>query len=558
MSLDDQRALEINELCNALIDETISEAQRASLESHLAVSEDARSYYVRAMDLSASLASHASEMQMEAAEAPSRWKHIASPMTWLWVALAASLVLASTLWLNPWATPTPDQDEVATKASRADVEFVARITGTKGNVQTNTSGRFRPGNFVRRGENLELSEGFAELTFDSGAVILLEGPATLEVNSAWDLTLRRGALTAYVPPQAVGFRVSNSAVDVVDVGTEFSMIADDEGTTEVFVLQGEVEAVPCGQSDEDSLLLRTNESRRFASSGVSVTKDHDRMFARFRSPVKFDSLSDPVKYAYWSFDSPEDGSMGATAVGFPPNPETYALKLRKRTPASLAAAYAPGVKNDALRFDGKQVARAAFPGLSGSFPRTIAFWVKVPEDANLSSAYSIVAWRGDSKKLGSRPVHIGWNRNPSEGPLGAIRTDFSGGHAIGTTPLRDGRWHHVTVIFLTGDDPDDPVQVKQYIDGRLESNTVTPGPRRSIGGNFLPAEDMVGGDLLWLGCRLGGSGPKRGRFVGEIDELFIADCSIEPGEVVRLMDGDAPALTLDATNSHTRVDSATK
>ncbi len=88
----------------------------------------------------------------------------------------------------------------------------------------------------------------------------------------------------------------------------------------------------------------------------------------------------------------------------------------------------------------------------------------------------MVAWRGDSDKLGSRPVHIGWNRNPDDGPIGAIRTDFSGGHAMGTTPLRDGRWHHLSVIFVPGEDRDAPVHVKQYVDGRLESNTITPGP----------------------------------------------------------------------------------
>jgi hypothetical protein len=360
-----------------------------------------------------------------------------------------------------------------------------------------------------------------------------------------------------VPSQAIGFRISNSAVEVVDVGTEFSMIADDdEGTADVFVLKGEVEAVPCGRGDEDALLLRANESRRFDSAGVSGTTDHERMFARFRSPVTLDPLAEPVSYVHWTFDAAEHGKLPAVVFGFPPNPNTYALTLLKKSPAALAAAQAAGVRNRGLRFDGKQVAKAEFPGLSGSFPRTIAFWVQVPEDAHLSSAYSIVAWRGDSQKLGSRPVHIGWNRNPDEGPLGAIRTDFSGGHAMGTTPLRDGRWHHVTVIFLTGEDPEAPVQVKQYVDGRLESNTVNPGPRQSIRGNLKPDEQFIGGDLLWLGCRLGGSGPKRERFVGSIDELVIADRSLEPHDVVRLMDGHDLAYSIDTATLRAQFDTA--
>ena len=158
------------------------------------------------------------------------------------------------------------------------------------------------------------------------------------------------------------------------------------------------------------------------------------------------------------------------------------------------------------------------------------------ENAPLSGAYSMVAWRGDNERLASRPVHIGWNRHPMEGPLGAIRTDFSGGHAMGTTPLRDGRWHHVAVIFLVSDDPAMPVQVKQYVDGRLESNTVTPGPKRSVRANVRANDNLSGSERLWLGCRLGAAGPKKERFLGEIDELVVLDRGLEPAEVVDLMD----------------------
>jgi hypothetical protein len=173
-----------------------------------------------------------------------------------------------------------------------------------------------------------------------------------------------------------------------------------------------------------------------------------------------------------------------------------------------------------------------------NFPRTIAFWVKVPENAPLSRAYSMVAWRGDDQRLASRPVHIGWNRHPAEGPLGAIRTDFSGGHAMGSTPLRDGRWHHVAIILLDSDDPAMPVHVKQYVDGRLESNTITPGPKRSVRGNVKSIGDPTGGDKLWLGCRLGAAGPKKERFLGEIDELVVVGRGLDPTEVVQVMDGD--------------------
>ncbi|MGH7957854.1 MAG: hypothetical protein ACREH8_12730 [Opitutaceae bacterium] len=91
--------------------------------------------------------------------------------------------------------------------------------------------------------------------------------------------------------------------------------------------------------------------------------------------------------------------------------------------------------------------RAGVSGISSNRPRTVAFWVKVAEDAQSLDTW-MIGWGTDLPKLGRRPVHIGWNRRPAEGPLGALRTDFGGGHAIGTTNLRDGTWHHVAVYFL--------------------------------------------------------------------------------------------------------------
>ena len=48
-------------------------------------------------------------------------------------------------------------------------------------------------------------------------------------------------LKASVPSEAVGFRISTPAVEVVDLGTEFTMLAEPAGTAaEVRVLKGEV------------------------------------------------------------------------------------------------------------------------------------------------------------------------------------------------------------------------------------------------------------------------------------------------------------------------------
>src|SRR3990170_1391384 len=97
MSLSDRETLELNELCNAWVDGTLTGAQRTRLGSWLAESEDARQYYVRVLDLSASLAHQASEMQMEAADAPRRstgWLRLTS---WQLAGVAAAIVASTVI-----------------------------------------------------------------------------------------------------------------------------------------------------------------------------------------------------------------------------------------------------------------------------------------------------------------------------------------------------------------------------------------------------------------------------------------------------------------------------
>ena len=106
----------------------------------------------------------------------------------------------------------------------------------------------KTGDELSSGRQLDLASGYIEVTFDCGAQVTLEGPGTLDLHSAWEAGLRRGALRANVPAEAVGFRVTNAQVEVVDLGTEFSMLTDETGATEVFVAKGSVEVQASARS----------------------------------------------------------------------------------------------------------------------------------------------------------------------------------------------------------------------------------------------------------------------------------------------------------------------
>ncbi|MEO6245536.1 MAG: LamG-like jellyroll fold domain-containing protein [Opitutaceae bacterium] len=527
MTLSDHEILELNELCGAVVDGTLTDAQRGRLALWLRDSEAARRFYVRALGQSASLHDYAGELHAGAPDGPALRSRRARG--WFY-GLPAAAALVFGVWYATsgrfWPAP-------------AEGEFVARLTGAK-NAQW-VAAPLRPGDRIGKNQRLDLAAGLAEITFDSGARVTLEGPASLAVASAWDGALHRGTLKVSVPPEAIGFRLSHPAVEVVDLGTEFTMIADGRGAAEVLVLKGEVEAAPRSGRPE-AILLRERESRRFAASGVTDVSDRERKFALFSEPLLLDRVTTVTRLLHWSFDEtggtvfPADSS-GALA-------HASAARIHGGTPAE--AARVDGRLGGALRLDGERYARAAVPGLSSGAPHTIAFWVRVPEEAPLSEAYSIITWATRSRKLGNRHAGINWNRDRTEGPLGALRTDFRGGHVIGSTSLRDGRWHHIAVCFAAGDDqPGAPVQVRQYVDGHLESSTIlasrTPGP--------AVEEDPALADLVWMGRRLGPSGPRSERFRGDLDELFIADRVLGPHEIVALMnDNRLPAVSLAATD----------
>jgi ferric-dicitrate binding protein FerR (iron transport regulator) len=535
MNLSDREILELNDLCNAVIDETINAKQKARLTEWLANSVEARRFYVRALGQSASLYSYASEMQSEPVHAGSSRSNII-PVAFQW--RAGALAAAAAVVIVFWGFNRP-KPAAPTSEPAAD-ESVAQLTASKNCQWANKTG-VQPGERMRKGQRIEIASGVAEVTFDSGARVVLQGPASLEFNSAWEATLHSGILKASVPPEATGFRVSASAVDVVDLGTEFTMIADASGATDVLVLKGAVEATQQHAADRQTILLHEKESRHFAHTGISEVDDSQQKFERYTQPVPLDRFAPATGYVHWSFDESDGSQIKADRAGVPL--KGYDARLNGPEDV-ISEARTEGRWQRALKLDGQVFAKAAFPGLSGDSPRTVAFWVKVPQDALLSDAYAMVAWRAESKKLGSRPVHICWNRNPAEGTVGVLRTDYGGGYALGATPLRDGRWHQITVVFVPGEDTGTPVEVKQYVDGRLEGEG-NPSPPGGRGSAPPPSAEEIASvnDTLWLGCRLGATGPRKERFRGEMDELFIADRSLEPREIVQLMKDNLPPHT---------------
>ena len=89
---------------------------------------------------------------------------------------------------------------------------------------------------------LRIAGGIAEIDFFCGATLIVEGPASLNVESDWSVRLLQGRLWANVPPAARGFVVRAADSEIVDLGTEFALEVGDDHA-QVKVLDGEVKLV---------------------------------------------------------------------------------------------------------------------------------------------------------------------------------------------------------------------------------------------------------------------------------------------------------------------------
>lgn len=98
-----------------------------------------------------------------------------------------------------------------------------------------------PGKRLYTKSLMYLTEGFAEITFDNHAKIILQSPAEFYIENENQLFLYSGKLTAHVPESAIGFVVRSEGTSVVDYGTEFGVTTDGRGQTEVHVFDGKVE-----------------------------------------------------------------------------------------------------------------------------------------------------------------------------------------------------------------------------------------------------------------------------------------------------------------------------
>ena len=217
-----------------------------------------------------------------------------------WLTIACGLLLAITFLLGFTAArltglsfghPTvaaadgesADQ-EIATIAGGVDAEFGDGVS---------LGSRLKPG-------TLRLNKGIAQVVFDRGAVVVLQGPAELELVDAGECRLVSGSLAADVVPDANGFSVGAGDLQIFEHDARFGLRTGPQMATEVHAFGGGLDLV--GFRDADGLKRRLAEGEAIrwqggaAATGISLDPN---AFVTSQELARRQQLSEQRSYHRW-------------------------------------------------------------------------------------------------------------------------------------------------------------------------------------------------------------------------------------------------------------------
>ncbi|MCG8449228.1 MAG: FecR domain-containing protein [Pirellulales bacterium] len=186
--------------------------------------------------------------------------------------------------------PVMEEGVSQEQSTSGDLEplTAATVTGLLDAQWSDDSHSASYGEPLLEGRKLKLSQGLAQLTFESGVKLLLQAPAELTVDTEMNSQLDAGKITAVVPRRASGFAIRTPNAEVIDIGTEFAVHVDELGGSEVHVFDGEVISQGLDQAGEriGELLQVTQRKAVKYAPGTTTVRTINYNGAKFRRELE--------------------------------------------------------------------------------------------------------------------------------------------------------------------------------------------------------------------------------------------------------------------------------
>jgi hypothetical protein len=229
------------------------------------------------------------------------------------------------------------------------------------------------------------------------------------------------------------------------------------------------------------------------------------------------ALPPAIPVFHLSFDWSDDGMLEVQgdALG--------TADARPVLRGSASVQTVPGVVGQALEFDGSGTwIESDWPGISGTAPRTVSLWARLPAGQRIQTAPPFALW--------GNPV-TGWNRKFKFAPVTradgrtVLRASFGDYLADGSREIADGKWHHLALVYRGNDDTGKP-ELEFYIDGIPD-----PATTRGEPSGILTETERGTARGLSIGRYELPAGVRNAFLTGTIDELRIHAGALDPAEI---------------------------
>lgn len=188
------------------------------------------------------------------------------------IAVVVSLALLSPNREKPLVAGSPTADQRPASTDHELLVSVANVSSVSGGaVWRDPNDSLAVGATIREGQRIRLTQGEVELTYTSGVRLRLIGPAEYRPSPQGGV-LSLGGLLASVPKAGRGFTVEIPNGKVIDLGTEFGVVVDDFGFSEVGVFKGNVELHPLSDSQQGDNGLGASKVELSEGDGLLWTK----------------------------------------------------------------------------------------------------------------------------------------------------------------------------------------------------------------------------------------------------------------------------------------------
>ena len=157
----------------------------------------------------------------------------------------------------------------------------------------------------------------------------------------------------------------------------------DNGDTEVHVLEGQVETT----TGNDKKLINKSEATFFTAKNTVAKVADAGKFMR----ILPEKPTEKISYIHWPLN--EGQGKVSTFRGENLKDKDYDAYLKSTYSKGTGPQWIDGKFDRGINFDGKgNYIETGFPGIGGAHARSVAFWVKIPKDARLDQATSMLAW----------------------------------------------------------------------------------------------------------------------------------------------------------------------